>query len=151
MNREKIKYFVGMGVMVSLLKTTVQAASLQTVSEMQPALISSGGGGDSVAPILSADGRFVLFASTANNLATNINGLPFTGSIPTKINVFLRDRNTKQTTLVTINAAGDGGGNGDSNPIEISADNRYALFESSAGNLVVGDVNKVNDIFVRNL
>ena len=35
----------------------------------QPA--SAGGSGDSWAPIMSADGRFVLFASTANNLSLN--------------------------------------------------------------------------------
>src|ERR1043165_7951758 len=40
---------------------------------------------------------------------------------------------------------------GDSWPTGISGDGRYALFEGSASDLVPGDTNNVNDVFVRDL
>src|SRR5262245_52486681 len=59
----------------------------------------SGGGGDSWGPTLTPDGRYVLFASTANNLllTSNNTALPLMGS--PKLNVFLRDRTNGSTTL----------------------------------------------------
>ena len=110
-----------------------------------------GGSGDSGAPIISPDGHYVLFASVANNLAVNSNSLPLPILIPPKLNVFLRDRTNQTTTLVSVNLAGAGGGNGDSLPTGLSDDGRYALFESSASDLVPGDTNKATDIFVRDL
>src|ERR1035441_6958476 len=44
------------------------AQPLQLVSTANPPLTAGGGGGDSLNPILSADGRYVLFASSSNNL-----------------------------------------------------------------------------------
>src|SRR6266581_4447772 len=109
----------------------------------------SGGGGDSWGPILSPDGRYVLFASTANNLLLSSNAaLPIVGS--PKLNVFLRDRTNGSTTLVSVNLNGIGG-NGDSIPTGISTNGRYACFESTASDLVAGDTNGVKDIFVRDL
>jgi hypothetical protein len=65
--------------------------------------------------------------------------------------VLLRDRTTATTVLVSVNRDGDRGGNGDSLPAGISADGRYALFESGATNLVAGDTNGLVDFFVRDL
>ena len=96
---------------------------------------------------MSVDGRFVLFASTADNLVLSNNG----SGMPWRMNVFLRDRTNGTTALVSVNLAGTGGGNGDSFPTGLSTDGRYALFESSASNLVAGDTNNANDIFVRDL
>ena len=79
------------------------------------------GGGDSVNPIISVDGRFVLFASSSENLTTNSDGSARVGLVPSKFNVFLRDRTDLSTTLVSVNRSGKSGGNGDSSPIEISA------------------------------
>src|SRR5438105_3600944 len=39
-----------------------------------PVPSSTGGNGDSVAPWISSDGRYVLFSSSANNLAPGDNG-----------------------------------------------------------------------------
>ena len=47
--------------------------------------------------------------------------------------------------------AGNGGGNGDSFPTGISTNGQYALFESSASDLVAGDTNNASDIFVRDV
>src|SRR6267142_654426 len=119
----------------------VQLVSVRDVSQMPPA----GGSGDSWGSILSPDGRFVLFASTANNLVLTTNGhaLPVSGA--QRLNVFLRDRTNATTTLVSANVDGTGGGNGDSIPTSLSANGLYACFESSASDLVPGDTNGVTD------
>lgn len=116
-----------------------------------PSLPPDGGGGDSLAPIISRDGRYVLFASSANNLALINSVNPSALPMPAVMNVYLRDRLNQTTTLVSISADGNGAGNGDSFPSGISTNGRYALFESAASNLVSGDTNAVNDIFIRDL
>jgi hypothetical protein len=108
----------------------------------------AGGSGDSGLSIISRDGRYVLFASTANNLTlTNNNNFV----LPRRFNVFLRDRLANTTTLVSVNLAGNGGGNGDSFPTGISTNGQFALFESSASDLVANDTNNASDIFVRDV
>src|ERR1041385_98096 len=115
----------------------VSGAPLQVASQHSSAITApAGGSADSVSPIISADGRYVLFASAADNLIVNGNGAAIIGPFPSKYNVFLRDRTAGTTTLVSINRFGSSGGNGDSIPVELSADARYALFESSASDLV---------------
>ena len=101
--------------------------------------------------MMSADGRFVLFASTANNLLLNSNNMPIPARFPASLNVFLRDRTKQTTALVSVNLSGSAGGNGDSLPVDLSEDGRFALFESSASDLIPGDTNQAADIFVRDL
>src|SRR5262249_10753720 len=108
----------------------------------------AGGGGDSCAPILSPDGRFVLFASTANNLLM-ISNHPPVSAPNSPLNVYLRDRTSRTLKLVSLNLTGTGGGTADSIPTDHSIDGRYALFESRASDLVVDDANNAIDIFVR--
>jgi Tol biopolymer transport system component len=58
--------------------------------------------------------------------------------------------NAATTTRVSV--ASDGSqGNGYSHNPSISADRRYVAFESSASNLVGGDTNNADDVFVRDL
>ena len=124
----------------------------QLASGLDPAQPApAGGGGDSWAPIISVEGRFVLFASTANNLSLNSNNTAIPSRFPANLNVFLRDRTNQTTTLVSVNLSGSAGGNGDSLPVDLSADGRYALFESNASDLVPGDTNQAADIFLRDL
>jgi hypothetical protein len=126
---------------------STQAVQLVTVQGTSFAP-QAGGSGDSGLSIISRDGRYVLFASTANNLTlTNNNNFV----LPRRFNVFLRDHLASTTTLVSVNMAGNGGGNGDSFPTGISTNGQFALFESSAGDLVANDTNKASDIFVRDL
>jgi hypothetical protein len=88
---------------------------------------------------ISSDGRFVVFDSSANNLVANdTNG--FT-------DVFIRDRQTGITTLVSVDSNGIQG-NSDSSFSSISASGRFVVFESSATNLVQNDTNGVSDIFI---
>ena len=124
----------------------------QLASGLDPAQPApAGGSGDSWAPIMSAEGRFVLFASTANNLLLKSNNTPIPARFPANLNVFLRDRTNQTTTLVSENLSGSAGGNGDSLPVDLSEDGRYALFESDASDLVPGDTNQAADVFVRDL
>jgi hypothetical protein len=132
------------------LTASAWSAPFQLVSQRGPGAAPAGGSGDSWGAIISPDGRFVLFASTANNLvSTNGHGLPIAG-VP-RLNVFLRDRTNLTTTLVSANLNGTGGGNGDSIPTALSTNGQFACFESSASDLIPDDTNGVADVFVRDL
>src|SRR5258708_4790389 len=131
---------------------TAGAPPFRLVSGADPAQIPpAGGSGDSFAPIPSPDGRFVLFASTANNLVLNASSNPIPVLIPPRLNVFLRDRASNATSLASLNLNGTGGGNGDSMPAAVSTNGRYALFESTARDLATSDTNVFSDVFVRDL
>ena len=63
------------------------------------------------------------------------------------IDVFVHDRQTGQTTRVSV--ASDGTqGNDHSFVSSLSADGRYVAFTSLASNLVAGDTNGTSDAFV---
>jgi len=105
--------------------------------------VAAGGGqanGDSLFPAVSMDGRYVAFTSWATNLVT--------GDTNGAADVFVHDRQTGQTTRVSVSTAG-GQGNGDSLTPTLSADGRYVAYASGATNLVAGDTNAKMDIFVR--
>ena len=132
------------------LFVSAQAEPFQIISSLDPAQPPpAGGSGDSSSPIISANGRYVLFVSTANNLVTTTSNSPFPTRIPAALNVFLRDRTNNTTALVSVNASGASGGNGDSLPVDISPDGRFALFESNASDLTPNDTNNASDIFLR--
>jgi len=131
--------------------TATTTGALQLVSARNPSLNPpAGGNGDSGLPIISPDGRYVLFASTANNLVLMSNSTPMTVLRPPVLNVFLRDRTNGTTTLASINLTGTGGGNGDSIPRGISTSGRYVLFESTASDLAAG-VTNAGEVYVRDL
>src|ERR1035438_5792161 len=113
----------------------LQLVSLQTTSPASP----KGGNGDSGLALITPDGRYVLFSSAANNLALTVSSNPILVLIPARINVYLRDRTNGTTSLVSVNVSGTGGGNGDSFASGISSNGQYAVFESSASDLVSGD------------
>src|ERR1017187_2896578 len=124
------------------------AAAPQLVSTIGSSFPSKvGGSGDSGLSIISQDGRYILFASMANNLTLTNN---FNLAQPFRLNVFLRDNLNQTTSLVSVNQSGIGG-NGDSFPTGISTNGQFALFESSASDLVANDTNSASDIFVRDL
>src|SRR5215468_4045223 len=123
--------------------TPSQLRLLSVADPVQPA--PEGGNGDSGFPLLSADGRFVLFATAANNLSAGSNGMKLPSSFPAKLSAYLRDRASNSATLVSVNLSG-GDGNDDSVPLAISTNGRFALFESRASDLVLGDTNKLADL-----
>jgi Tol biopolymer transport system component len=137
---------------VALIAFQAPASFIQLVSQHDSSLPPvAGGGGSSQLPIVSTDGRYVLFASTANNLTVMSNGAPMPVLTMPGMNVYLRDCASNTTRLVSVNLAGTGGGNGDSLPVGISTNGQYVLFESAAGNLVANDTNNASDVFVRDL
>ena len=97
------------------------------------ALIASGS--------ISADGRYVAFTSAATNLVPgDTNGQP---------DSFVHDRQTGITRRVSLNSS-ERQANGFSYVADISSDGRYVTFQSDATNLVSGDTNNDEDVFLRN-
>jgi Tol biopolymer transport system component len=86
--------------------------------------------GESSSPGISGDGRYVVFVSSAGNLAE-------TQVPPGMPRVFLRDRETETTRLLATSAIGDPANGYSSNPA-ISADGTTIVFESAATDLVDG-------------
>jgi Tol biopolymer transport system component len=128
----------GLATGLILLPTAGAAVGLTTRQS-----VATGGAqadGRSFIPALSADGRYAAFYSDASNLVS--------GDTNSARDVFIRDGQTGETTRVSVDSAG-GQANGDSFEPAVSADGRYVAFSSAATNLVSGDTNGVNDVFVR--
>lgn len=105
--------------------------------------VSSTGGegsGDSFAASISADGRYVAFASMAPELVPND-----TNDFP---DVFIRDLLNGTTTRVSVSSSGVQGNAGSGEP-SISANGRYVAFASTAWTLIPHDTNGWTDVFVR--
>ncbi|GIJ22413.1 hypothetical protein Vlu01_30370 [Micromonospora lutea] len=99
-------------------------------------------GGSSYGPMMSADGRHVVFSSDATNLVSgDANGVG---------DVFLRDLRAGTTVRVSVTAGGGEGNDGSYNGV-VTRDGRYVAFASAATNLVPGDTNGVTDAFLHRL
>lgn len=92
---------------------------------------------------ISADGRFVAFGSTASNL-TQGGSLENAGTV---YQIYVRDRQTDVTTLVSRRSDGTPGNDSSSNAV-ISGDGQVVAFLSKADNLVPNDNNQTWDAFV---
>jgi Tol biopolymer transport system component len=93
----------------------------------------------SIEPRISGDGNVVSFLSWASNLVE--------GDTNNVGDVFVRDLTTQETERVSV--ASDGTqANGDSYNSWLSRDGRYVVFRSKASNLVEGDDNELEDIFI---
>lgn len=93
--------------------------------------------GASLNPVISSDGRYVAFTSTASSLVN--------GDTNNQQDVFIWDSQTQTVTIVSRGAAES---NGASEQPVISSDGRYVAFVSAATNLVSGDTNGKKDVFV---
>ena len=136
----------GLGLALCLL-TAVPAAA-QLVTRISVSTAGAQANGPSGAPSISADGRYVVFASTATNLvADDTNGVS---------DVFLRDRDTDgdgafdeagavATTRISVGPGGVQADGPSTQPV-ISADGAFIAFVSTAGNLVAG-ANAVSQIY----
>ncbi|MDM8526632.1 hypothetical protein QUF58_00355 [Anaerolineales bacterium HSG24] len=104
--------------------------------------------GDSTAPDISADGRWLLFVSRSNDLVANdTNQCQQKGQTVGCADIFLHDRQTGLTERVSV--ASDGSqANADSFSPRVSGDGMVIVFASHADNLVVDDANEVSDIFI---
>src|SRR5690349_16079787 len=134
-------------------RSTIGAAAIALAAWAGPALgqttervsVSTGGAqgnnDDAQLTAMSADGRYVAFASLASNLVA--------GDTNLRQDVFLRDRSPGATERVSV-ATGGAQGNADtSSRYSVSADGRFVAFCSIADNLVPGDTNAAEDVFVR--
>lgn len=138
------------GVSDVFVRDTCQGAPVGcTPNTVRASIASDGSQGDdwSSDPAMSADGRFVAFASYATNLvAGDTNGFS---------DIFVRDTCigappgcTPSTVLASMASDGSQGfGDVTSSPA-ISADGRFVAFQSDS-NLVPNDTNADIDIFVR--
>jgi Tol biopolymer transport system component len=108
--------------------------------------ISSGGeqaNGETWEASISADGRYVVFASDASNLVPN--------DTNAHTDVFLHDRRTHTTECVSLNTKDEVGddNSGTWGPPAVSSDGRWVAFMSAASDLVPDDTNGCADVFVR--
>lgn len=112
------------------------------------------GNGLSTFPAMSADGRFVAFSSTADNLVPN-DGNGFA-------DIFIVDRDADNDGRIfagsgcehdvmqiqRVSIGLDGEANGNSFDADFSADGAWLGFTSEADNLIEGDMNGAADVFV---
>jgi Tol biopolymer transport system component len=101
------------------------------------------GNDDSFFPSISANGRFVAFASLASNLVP--------GDRNHRGDIFVRDRKLGTTTRVSVNSAGKEANDGSIWLPAISDNGRVVAFFSRSTNLVPDDHNGIADFFVRDL
>ncbi|WP_395677995.1 beta strand repeat-containing protein [Inquilinus sp.] len=91
---------------------------------------------------IASDGRYVVFNSSATNMVD--------GDTNGQGDVFIRDMLTGTTTRVSV-ADDETQGNALSLDAKVSHDGQRVAFISGANNLVAGDTNGDDDIFVRDL
>ncbi|MGQ0811186.1 MAG: putative Ig domain-containing protein [Nitrospiraceae bacterium] len=94
-------------------------------------VVANPGNGVSSTPAVSSDGRVVAFVSQATNLLGP--GIP---ALPAGQQIYVRDRQTNQTTLVSADNALAAPGNGVSSAPTLSVDGRFVAFVSQATNLL---------------
>jgi len=118
----------------------LQAGTVRRVSTA-----SNGAQGDawSGIPDISADGRYVVFASNSTNLSSK--------DSDAFADIFVKDRQTGATKLVSTASDGTPGNDTSYGAAVISPDGRYVVFHSSATNLVAGDTNGGPDLFRKDL
>ena len=127
-------------VVLALLLLPAASAGPGAILRVSVATGGEQANGRSFFPAVSADGRFVAFYSDASNLvAADTNRAR---------DVFVHDRQTRETARISVDSSG-AEANGDSFAPAISADGRFVVFSSAASNLVAGDTNGDDDIFLR--
>jgi Tol biopolymer transport system component len=99
--------------------------------------------GPSSNPLISEDGRYVIFESLASNLVTN----DFNGTN----DIFIHDLLTGTTELVSMNADGMASADGPSHSPSISVDGQRIAFVSHGTNLIIGATNRLGEIYVRDV
>jgi Tol biopolymer transport system component len=133
------------GCLLSVMASTALAAPSTIRASVSSAEAEGNGdsGGISLSAVaMSSNGRYVAFASEANNLVPgDTNGVS---------DVFVRDLLTGTTRRVSVTGSGSQANDSSEYP-SISPDGRYVAFASGASNLTPGDSNNTMDVFVRDL
>jgi Tol biopolymer transport system component len=124
----------------ALIARAAAVHEITLVSVGDAGAAADGASGPGVA--VSGDGRYVAFDSQADNLST--------ADDDSVTNVYVRDMETGETTLVSRNSAG-AGANGDSGAPAISPAGVFVAFESQADNLSEADNDAVKNVYVHNM
>jgi len=129
---------------LALVIAVLAAPGLSQAQTERISLSTSGGdpNSDVIAPVCSDDGRYVAFSSLATNLVL--------GDANGDSDVFVRDRVTGTTSLVSLSTGGQQADDFSNQPA-ISGDGRRIAFMSKADNLVAGHSNTFGDIYLRDL
>lgn len=133
------------GIVVGAIGIVALAAAGPTLAQGVTTRVSvrSDGGqanSDSFEPAITQDGRLVAFTSAASNLvAGDTNG---------DLDIFLRNGSSEQTTRVNLGPGGRQANNASFRPA-VSPGGHLIAFQSPAADLVDGDTNGDDDIFVR--
>ena len=104
---------------------TGQIALVSAAADGTPAL-----GGNSYGGVISANQRYVVFASAATNLAAT--------ATATNLNIYRKDLQTGAILLISVASNGTDAAAGSCWDAVISADGRYVTFQSTAQNLAPG-------------
>jgi Tol biopolymer transport system component len=103
----------------------------------------------------SPDGTQLAFATDSGSLDPRDTVVCHSDNIPPRpyacVDVYLHDLATGATTLVSTNAAGTSGGNGDSGGPHFSPDGERLVFSSTASDLGPTDTNEFSDVYVADL
>jgi len=124
------------GTLINLVPSNFPTAYL--ASHGAGATTSSSGYSDN--PSITADGRYVAFASDASNLIS--------GDSNAARDIFIFDSQTSLVRRISVSQQGSQGNGASNNPAISSQNGRYVAFASDATNLVLGDTNGFSDIFV---
>lgn len=136
-----LQRYLARGVLIATVLTApaMAAPTFELVTSAWDTGQAVGGGGGLA---ISANGRYVAFESSSPRI---VRGDSNGGG-----DVFVRDRRTGTTTLVSVSSSGVQGNNGGAtSPGSITADGRYVTFVAESDNLVPGDTNDTLDIFLR--
>lgn len=112
---------------------------------IDPQYIRGSADGSSSSASISCNGNYITFTSSSTNLVT--------GDTNAKDDVFKYDRINDTITLVSVDSSGNQANqhsNTQTYGSSISNDGKYITFTSGATNLVTGDTNAVDDVFLRN-
>lgn len=137
--RVLLPFFIGLPLVLVIVGSAAGAGVLLRVSTESA---GAEGNGSSHSPSLSADGRYEAFVSNASNLVS--------GDTNGRSDIFIKDTQTGQITRVSTDSAGAEGNGGCGDP-SLSPDARYLAFYSASSNLVPGDSNGYEDIFLKDI
>ncbi len=96
--------------------------------------------GPSSGASISADGRYIVYSSIGTDIVVGDTN----GSVA---DIFFEDMLTATTRLISVDSTGTAANGGSANPL-VSADGRFVIFQSAASNLVSGDTNSKQDVFI---
>jgi hypothetical protein len=100
---------------------------------------ATAGNAPATSAVVSNDGRYVAFQSSATNLSSlNSNGV---------IQIYRKDMADESVDMISRETTLTGGANGLSASVDISSDGRFVVFESNATNLVSPPTSNISRIY----